>query len=328
MNIIEELKRTLEHDHYQIVVNTTHSRMTFMLGGFVLGVVGPTRVGKSRAVREALRKLYPPSAVNFRPYIEVDASTTDSGFISTRYLTLTMLAAIEHPFYVGEEHGLRLNNTETVARIRLVKAIKHRGIELIFIDEAHHLLRTKSTRTALAALDWLKCLGNETGVKIVLAGSYELLLACFTSAHLNGRLSLIEFPRYKPVEADMKKFHRLLASLDPILPWASGQSLLHNWQLMYDGTLGCYGLLESWILTALSEMTGSGSKRLTREHFIRTRFQQQLEPIANEISRGESVLSPVAAIRNRSTVKSSPKKRKSKPGRRKPERDPVLPSAP
>lgn len=328
MDIIEELKRTLEHDHYQSVVNTTYSRVTFMLGGSVLAVVGPTRVGKSRAVREALRKLYPPSAGKFPPFIEIDASTTDSGFISTRYLTLTMLAKAEHAFYVGEEHGLRLNNTETVARIRLVKAIKHRGIELIFIDESHHLLRTKSTRSALAALDWLKCLGNETGVKIVLAGSYELLSACFTSAHLNGRLSLIEFPRYRPIEADMENFHRLLASLDPILPWASDQSLLRNWQLMYDGTLGCYGLLESWILTALSEMTSAGSKRLTREHFIRTRFQQQLEPIADEIALGEGVLSPIAAIRHRSPVKSSPGKRKTKPGRRNPKRDPVLQAAP
>lgn len=324
MNIIEELKRTLEHDHYQIVVNTTHSRVTFMLGGFVLGVIGPTRVGKSRAVREALRKLYPPSVGKFPPYIEIDASTTDSGFISTRYLTLTMLAAVEHAFYVGEEHGVRLNNTETVARIRLVKAIKHRGIELIFIDEAHHLLRTKSTRSALAALDWLKCLGNETGVKIVLAGSYELLSACFTSAHLNGRLSLIEFPRYKPIEADMQKFHRLLASLDPILPWAKGQSLLQNWQLMYDGTLGCYGLLESWILTALSEMTSAGSKRLSREHFTQTRFQQQLEPIADEIALGEGLLSPVVATRPTSAVKGGAGRRKAKPGRRNPKRDSVL----
>lgn len=207
MNIIDELKMTLEHDHYQKVIAACHSRVTFMLGGSVLAVVGPTRVGKSRAVREALRKLYPPSAGRFPPFIEIDASTTDSGFISTRYLTLTMLAKVEHPFYVGDEHGLRLNNTETIARIRLVKALKHRDVELIFIDEAHHLLRTKSTRSALAALDWLKCLGNETGVKIVLAGSYELLSTCFTSAHLNGRLSFIEFPRYRPIESDMQNFH-------------------------------------------------------------------------------------------------------------------------
>lgn len=328
MNIIDELKMTVEHDHYQKVIKACHSRVTFMLGGSVLAIIGPTRVGKSRAVREALRELYPASAGRLPPFIEIDASTTDSGFISTRYLTLTMLAKVEHPFYAGEEHGLRLNNTETVARIRLVKAIRHRGIELIFIDEAHHLLRTKSTRSALAALDWLKCLGNETGVKIVLAGSYELLSACFTSAHLNGRLSLIEFPRYKPIEADMENFHRLLASMDPILPWARGQSLLQNWQLIHDGTLGCYGLLESWILTSLAEMKSAGSSRLSREHFVRTRFQQQLDPIAAEIDQGERALSPLATVRNRSTKSSSQARKGPKPGRRKPKRDPVLEDSP
>lgn len=324
MNRITELKKTLEHPHYQRAVAECHSRMTFMPEGSELALVGPTRVGKSRAVREALRLLYPTAKGETSTYIEIDASTTDSGFISTRYLTLTMLTKLEHPFYVGDEHGLRISSTETVARIRLIKALKHRGTKLILIDEAHHLLRTKSTRSNLAALDSLKCLGNETGVKIVLAGSYELLSACFTSAHLNGRLSLIEFPRYGSNERDMANFHRLLASLDPILPWARGQSLLQNWKLMHDGTLGCYGLLESWILTALAEMKSSGAKRLSREHFTRTRFQQQLEPIADEIAIGERALSPISIDRSRNQERESSKKQKNRPGRRNPKRDPVL----
>lgn len=93
---------------------------------------------------------------------------------------------------------------------------------------------------------------------------------------------------------------------------------------MYDGTLGCYGLLESWILTALADMTSSGSRRLSRENFSRTRFQQQIEPIADEIANGEGLLSPMTATRHPSTVKNSSRKITTKPGQRKPKRDPVL----
>lgn len=324
MNIVNELKRTIEHPHYQRAVKDCHARMTFMPEGSVLGLVGPTRVGKSRAIREALQMVYPrPSSKKQFSYFEIDASTTDMGFISTRYLTLTMLSRLEHPFYTGDEHGLRINNTETVARIRLIRALEHRETKMILIDEAHHLLRTKSTRSSLAALDSLKCLGNETGVKIVLTGSYELLSACFSSAHLNGRLSVVEFPRYRPDARDMVYFDRLLGSLDPILPWAAGESLMKHRRLMHEGTLGCYGLLESWILSALSAMTSAGTKRLTREHFVSTRFRQQLEPIADEIALGEGMLKTIVEPRTAPSSEGNPPARRRKPGRRTPHRDPV-----
>ena len=90
MRIFDELKKTLEHPNYQKAVSECNARATFMMDGNLLIVVGPTRVGKSRAVREALRMMYKPTPGNEFQWLDIDAATTDGGFISTRYLTLRL----------------------------------------------------------------------------------------------------------------------------------------------------------------------------------------------------------------------------------------------
>jgi hypothetical protein len=168
----------------------------------------------------------------------------------------------------------------------------------------------------------LKCLGNETGVAILLAGGYELLSTCFESAHLNGRLSILEFPRYRPIESEVREFDRILLTYDQLLPWARGQSLLGMRDLIYEGSLGCCGLLSGWILTALARRQARRDQALKREHFEVTRFRQQIEPIMAEIALGEGLLTPIKRGARRSTSPPSPARR-APPGCRKPIRDPV-----
>lgn len=319
------------HPHYELAIRASVSRITFALPGSVIALIGPTRVGKSSAIRVAAQQVYPGGESSEIPYIVVDCSRTDSGFISTRYLTLDMLIAVEHPFYQGDNHLLRLSLTETNARHQLRRAIAYRGTRLIVLDEAHHLLRVKNRSGKEAALESLKCLGNETGAVIFLVGGYELLKACFCSSHMNGRLSIIEFPRYKPEEADLHHFCKILASYDKLLPWAKNQSLISIKEFIYEGSLGSCGLITSWVLLALANMATNGDSKLRREHFRNTRFEQQMEEIQSEITFGESVLSPLrlsassrlerAPESPEITREKSTRRGNRRPGRRLPMRD-------
>jgi len=313
------------HAHFEQAVRAAVSRITFMPPGSVVAMVGPTREGKSSAIRQAVSQAFPTAADGHHPAVVIDCGRTDSGFVSTRYLTLQLLTTLEHPFYTELGQRTRFSQTETNARLQLLRTIQHRDTRLIVIDEAHHLLRVKNRGGREAALESLKCLGNETGAIIFLVGGYELLSSCFCSAHLNGRLSLIEFPRYGGDEEQMREFCRILASYDELLPWAKGHSLLSMRELIYAGSLGSCGLVSSWALIAVAEMWVAGAPKLKKEHFEKARYQLQMEEIAQDIAYGESVLHPLALPK---PVRSEPQpsirgRMPRKPGRRNPKRDPV-----
>ncbi|CAD7386131.1 AAA family ATPase [Xanthomonas arboricola] len=320
----------VRHFHFDQTIRAAVSQMTFAVPGSVLALVGPTRVGKSTAIRAAAKQVYPRMQDGYIPYVVVDCSRTDAGFMSMRYLTLDLLGQLEHPFYGASSGKSRVSQTETNARLALRRAIKHRETKLIIVDEAHHLLRIKNSSGREAALESLKCLGNETGAVIVLVGGYELLKGCFCSAHFNGRLTLIEFPRYGRSDAQMRQFESILATFDQLLPWAKGNSLLSMSDLVYDGTLGSCGLISSWVLAALGQMDASGATRLRSEHFRNVRYYQQIDAIASEIDYGESVLRPIesghqgekaSSTHSTSDGGTGRKSRRLKPGRRKPTRD-------
>lgn len=323
----------VRHPHFDQAIKAAVSQMTFSVPGSIVALVGPTRVGKSTAIRAAARLVYPRTQNSGNiPYVVVDCSRTDAGFMSMRYLTLDLLTQLEHPFYSAPNGRLRVSQTETNARLQLRKAIEHRETKLIIIDEAHHLLRIKNRDGREAALESLKCLGNETGAVIVLVGGYELLKGCFCSAHFNGRLTLIEFPRYGTSDAQMKQFDSILATFDQLLPWAKGNSLLSMSNLVYDGTMGSCGLISSWALAALGQMTAAGATRLRREHFWKVRYLQQIDAIASEIAYGEGALRPIedAHEANRTTAtlalgaaSRAQQSRRTRPGRRNPKRDSI-----
>lgn len=313
----------VKHAHYITAFNETLAHVSLAPRGSVLALVGPTRVGKSSVVKDVIGHAFPDSENgDIRPCIYVDAATTERGFMSTKYLTLRALSALEHPFYTDDSQFIRLSQTETTARVHLTRALEHRQTKLMVVDEAHHLLRVMQRSRAASALDSLKCLGNETGVAILLAGGYELLKTCFESAHLNGRLSILEFPRYRPIDGEIREFDRILLTYDQLLPWARSQSLIGMRDLIYEGSLGCCGLLSGWILTAVARMRARGELTLKREHFEVTRFRQQIEPIMDEIALGEGLLTPIkqGARRPMRTQKPTPSRL---PGYRKPSRDPV-----
>ncbi|RDS84137.1 AAA family ATPase [Dyella psychrodurans] len=331
-DVLKKLRKAnFMHPKFEEAFDRVYAHAALGLTDSVIMVVGPTRVGKTTLSRLLESKLACSDLVEGSdiPLIRIEAATTDRGFISSKYLTLRMLQALKHPFYDDDGYQARLSDSETKLRSRLDKALRARGTRFILIDEAHHLLRTKSNRAIGSVLDSLKCLANETGVILILFGGYELLKTCFQSAHLNGRATFIDFSNYKATGADIHVYDGILASIDRLLPWANGHCLLNYRNFIYSGTLGCYGLLIRWISAALAEMEAAKSKTLKMLHFSRTQLKEQIAPIKDDIELGVSLMNELASTdgdelsipgrsRNRGAHRAS-----LKPGTRKPGRDPV-----
>lgn len=318
------------HPRFAETYHRVRAHVVFGQPGAVVMILGATRVGKTTLSKLLETNLTGGSAVQGTdiPLIRVEAATTDRGFISSKYLCLRMLQALRHPFYDGEGYKPRWSDSETTLRTHLDRALRSRATKYMFIDEAHHLLRNKNARNIGAALDTLKCLANEAGVTLVLFGGYELLSTCFESAHLNGRSTIVDFQNYQINEDDIATYDAILSSIDPYLPWLKGQSLITHRQLIYDGTLGCYGLLIHWITAAVAEMAASGAKALSARHFVATRLKEQLVPIQEDMAIGAQLMHRLDSGIKRSpahakSTQVSRTGRKRKPGVRKPHRDPV-----
>lgn len=292
-------------------------------------LVGPTRVGKSRLVHDVAAHLVGrPDSDDTQPLIVVEAATTHGGRFSMKHFTMRALKELRHPLFGEHGHLIRRNESETQLRLKLEQTIVHRQTRYLIIDEAHHLLRTPQSQRAAEILDSLKCLANSTGVILALAGAYELFTAGLASAHLNGRMRVIEFGRYRPEGDDERHFLGILKGLDACLPWKKGHSLFIHSRYVRAGTLGCLGLLLGWINAAMCEMTSRGEDVLGLDHFVETRFEEQIALIAREIEAGESAMNRLQPLGEHHylTVRNPDKGKppsKRKPFQRNPKRDPV-----
>lgn len=334
--LIESMRKTIvPHPYYELAFKRLYNQCVVAQPGSVITVVGPTRVGKTTLSLRLQDTLVDQAIQNdsqYKPIIRVEAATTDQGFISTRYLTLQLLLALEHPFHVDSGYSIRMRDPESEYRRQLVSALKARQTKYIIFDEAHHMLRTKSNRLIESVLDSMKCLGNETGCVVIFIGGYDLLRYQFLSAHLNGRLTVIEFPNYGIDPEGLQGFDRLLVTVDAWLPWAARDSLYLHRDQIYEGSLGCYGQLVHWSINALAEMCALGDKVLKVLHFKTTRHTAQIRVIKADIERGKQMLSSLAdegawdedagdghaRLNTKEQIKS-----KNRPFHRKPKRDPV-----
>jgi hypothetical protein len=318
---------SVDHARFRDLQARLFAHAIFAAPGEVIFVAGPTRVGKTTLKSALAHELVgavgtPPHTI---PLIEVEAATTQQGRFSTKHFTLRMLEELRDPVFVGLGIAVRQSQAETELRIQLERDVRYRGTKYVLLDEAHHFLRSPAGMSAGDILDWIKCIGNRTGVVFVLFGGYDLLRFSFASAHLNGRSITLDFGRYKDAGADLDEFDRILLTFDELVGTGRQLTLHGARDLLYEGTLGCFGLVSSWVVAALADMVASGSSRLSERNFTRTRLEQQIAPIREEIEMGERIL---ATRRYRTSSDddagiSRPTKATSKPFTRKPARDPV-----
>lgn len=236
--------------------------------GEMIVLVGPSRVGKTRCIRDALR--IPicnlPDEQGVLRSVVVDAGNdSKGGEFSTKGFMVECLRAIHHPIYgipdANDPWGIRLQarlhrTPEATLRGALETAIERRGTEYFVIDEAHHVRYAPGGDSAAARiLDSYKCLANRTRIKLILAGSYQLLSLLTLAPHLVGRQQTLELARYRSdSELDIVAWEQVLRHYSKVIPFELGQSLSTWNRFLFDGSLGCVGGLSRWLRASLVAM--------------------------------------------------------------------------
>ena len=220
-----------------------------------------------------------------------------------------------------------------------------RGLELLVIDEACSLLKSDAGRTLPDQLDVLRELADLSTFNVVLVSTFRIVEYVTSSSELNRRLTQVLLPRYLAAsdelgcEEDYVNFCRVAASLMERVPeWARMPLGRTTCRRLYNGSLGCVGVLADWWERALARAAKAQRslawvdfERSALSRDDRARMQRDVRLAAEYLAlRGDISLdclpddlpdpSPPPVF------DSTPKRRRRKP--RRPKRHPVPPSDP
>ena len=159
--------------------------------------------------------------------------------------------------------GLRDTEADLFDKVRA--AALDRGLELLVIDEACSLTKFDRGRTLADQLDVLRELADLTSFPIVLVSTFRIVEHLQCSSELNRRIRRVVFDRYLDAsdvpgrEDDYLNFCRVAVSLMERVPeWARLRLGAAEYRRLYNGSLGCVGVLSDWWRRALARCVRSG----------------------------------------------------------------------
>lgn len=301
---LEQIKSLkVSHPKWNLAYKEASNMMLIAQPGEVVGIVGASRIGKTRLVNELRSTIFTsPSTGSFSTVYCLAENCSTSGEFSTKAFTQRLLDAIEHPFFATRNivdvdcaaSIVRMSRlSEGVMRSALEKALIHRKTRYLFIDEAQHVLYAKKgAKGAGAILDSWKSLAQICQLVLVLVGAYPLLNALNHSPHMVGRTLNVHFPRYHLNTKDIRDFAGIIRAYLEILKPEKSFDIGEWTEFLFEGSLGSTGLLESWFRRAFARMRVEEKNKLTKDILLKTRkTQKELEIILTEIAQGEEVLS-------------------------------------
>ncbi|WP_396587715.1 TniB family NTP-binding protein [Bermanella sp. R86510] len=315
----------VEHAKWSEALQLVYMLLLSILPGEVICIAGPSRAGKTRLIHEIIKLLIGEKdylASGELPVVSVKASNNSRhGTFSTKSFTKSLLNAVDHPFYGGED----LDSIQKQDRISedvywqaLIKALRARKVRYLFIDEAQHARYvSKDAKGAYAVMDSWKCLAEEAGIILIIVGAYPIIDIVRKSPHMIGRKHQVNLGRYRVEEADLMEFKGILEAYGEVLNCTS--LLIKNMQLFYRGSLGCIGLVRHWLMRAVA-------LAITRETALSEEILQETIPsdddissLLEEINHGEMLLDRMTSESDVPETKKI-KKGKTKPFQRKAER--------
>ena len=307
-SLIDEMKLVrVPHKAYLLAVSRVFNAILAAAKGELILFVGPSRVGKSRAVVEACQLIYPVGEKTVHgkmPVVFTEAENASKhGEFSTKAFIVECLRAVKHPIYGtaadDDPYEIKLcalhhRTPERVLREAFETALKLLGTQIWIIDEAQHVGYVAGGDDAAArVLNSWKCIANKTGVVIVLSGSYPLLETVSLAPHVVGRQRPIEFPRYRTdCREDVLEWEVILLTLSALVPLEFLDQTLCQWnQLLMTDSLGCIGHVTRWLRATMGDMLAYGELFMTDKCLMRSRLPSaQLASVAQEIFVGEKFL--------------------------------------
>lgn len=180
-------------------------------------------------------------------------------------------------------------------------AFSLRNTKFLLLDEAGHLLLTKSSIPARVQYELIKSVAQELHIPIILAGDYTLLGILELNGQLIRRTEVIHFSRY--FVEDManleskcgQSFRNAVFSFLEAMPIPREDGLIEHMDYFYQFSIGNIGLLKKWFKRALWKALMSDERILTRKILESSRWSNKsLLRMLKEAQLGEKELEDIA----------------------------------
>jgi len=225
-------------------------------------LLGASGVGKTSVV-DHYRRLYPTvetETATCQPVLKVTLQPD----ARPKGIAADLLLALGDPAW---SRGTVQTQTN-----RAVKLLRHCGVELIVMDEFHHLFDMDRAKVMTKASQWLKVLIVNTGIPVVVCGMPEaeyILSAEHTERRFKQRLKLRCFTWRTP--QGQREFCGMLKKLDDSLPLAESSGLSES-GLAGRFYLACRGVpdyLMTLVRGAVAEAIGRKNERILMDDLAR-----------------------------------------------------------
>ncbi|MBA3073915.1 MAG: hypothetical protein FP831_09985 [Anaerolineae bacterium] len=286
-------KKLISH---KIIETLTHDVLKFLEFPISpIGVImGPSRVGKSTLLKKIEE--------------EVIKQGTEQMEIDRSYLPIvSIVAPICHKskywwpdvYQLGYEainpdlsphcHG------SYSPKMGFINALKYRKLLAFQIDEAHNFTYV---RNRLIQSEEIKSWTNEVpDCVFLLYGTYHLIPLLNLTAQLSFRAKEFHFPRYVPCQkssSEYQDFSGVLRTFEVFLPIENPPPLVEHQAEIYERTLGCIGVLKSWLLDTLQSAYEENLSSITWDMLIKhSPSTLKLTVQLREISEGEEYIRKV-----------------------------------
>lgn len=255
---------TAAHPHLIEVAERLVTALTEPDESSVIFLLGPTGVGKTTLLIRTVEKLIEQFMKEYEEnkgrvlFAGFEAPTPDLRNFNWKDFYIRALEALEDPLVDIEDHLVARtylhSSTKAALRLLLERNLRYRQPKLFYIDEAQNLGRVSTAKHLKDQSECIKSISNLGQVPILLVGTYELLTIQALSGQLCRRSTEIHYSRYRLDNAnDVKAFKNVLYKFQRHLPLEEEPDLMSHWDFCYERSLGCIGILKTWLLKALKE---------------------------------------------------------------------------
>jgi predicted ATPase len=292
---------TIEHQYFDDALKQLREQVQQKTSTRIVIVTGPTGAGKTTLRERLALELEAMAAAEIRENPEMIAyggcaiKARGGSIFSWKDPYIQSLYSLRHPFAhsrsvaQGQVHSevtdqilksvspdaARRFTNDRLFRI-LQKTIEHRKPLAMLFDEAHHLLRVGSSMTLVDQLEHIKFIADETRTLFILFGTYELIKLMDLSSALIRRREVVHLARYaydpNDKQGSLDAFAKVVAVFARDLSDNCEIKLLKEVPYLYQGSVGCVGVLRDWLYRAYARANDSEGRRITMEILKATEF--------------------------------------------------------
>jgi AAA domain len=296
-------------------------------------LVGAAGAGKTKALALLLAwldEVFAPlmtADVSIRPVVVVSAPAASGGTFSWLRFGGRILEALDTPALAwATAPSLAGAPAATLHRIRGMKPddilamaadeCLLRKVQVIIVDEAGHLAVVARSPHAREQLDVLKDFSQRTGVRFLLAGTYDLLAFRDASAQLARRTRVVHLRRYREGDArDEQAFARIAREMLALVEGGVPGEVEELLAELFAGSLGCAGNLRDWLVDAEALHRNQGGRasftaclrdaRKDEGQLQAMRDELVLEAVAERPTRPAVVAPPIVAPPTRNAPRTA-----------------------